>query len=159
MAWPGILASRRDVDSPWKADLFDDLHDRDDSLHERTFPMVFTEVSTTSAFSTYVVVFTETIYIPVAAHGIRVGCQLSVTTGDSNFFQWFLDDVSIAAADFINDVVHPTYNDTKRKTNTTIIDAAPAIRGTRVALELRMTNLGGGTSYAKSSFGAVCAFL
>ncbi len=156
MAWPGILASRRDVDSPWKADLFDDLHDRDVNLHERTFPMVFPEVSTTSVFGAYAVVFTETIYIPTAAHGIRVGCQLSVTTGDSNFFQWFLDDVSISAADFINDVVHPTYNDTKRKTNTAI---DTAIRGTRVALELRLSNLGGGTSYAKSSFGAVCAFL
>lgn len=150
-----IVSTRRDVDSPWKENLFTDLHSRDDELREAPFNYAFAEFSTTSAFPTYVVAETKNVYIPTWARGITMAAQFAHTTGDSVFFEWFLDGSSVAAAAFENASVHPTYDDTHRKT----LAAIPtAIRGTRVVLELKISAGGGGTAYAKGTDGAACRF-
>lgn len=155
MGLTAISTTRRDEDSPWKENLFADLHARDEELREAPFGYAFSEFSTTSAFPTYVVAETRSIYVPAWAKGITCAAQFAHTTGDSVFFEWFLDGTSVSAADFVNSSVHPTFDDTERKTLAAI---ATAVRGTRVVLELKISAGGGGTAYAKGTVGAACRF-
>lgn len=152
-AWADIASTRRDVDSPLTEQFFTDLHDRDEALREQPFFLGFAEVSTASAFPTYALVLTKSIYIPRHALGITLAAQFKKVGGSACFFQWFLDGTSVAAAGFT--VSDSTYDDSHRKTLAAI---DTDLRGTTVDITLKLAAWLGGTAFAIQTDGPACRF-
>lgn len=136
-----------------KEQLFTDLYDRDEALREQSFFLGFPEKSTASAYSTFALVLTRSIYIPRHALGITLAAQFKKVGGAGCFFEWFLDGTSVAAEDFTTS--DSTYDDSHRKTLAAI---SPALRGTRVDITLKLAALGGGTAFAIQTDGPACRF-
>ena len=155
-AWVDIAAGDRDVDSPLKQQVFDDLHTRDESLRQAPFFLGFAEVTTTSGTPTSV--FTKSLYIPRWAIGLTVAAQykssgaVPVMTAT-----WSIGGSAMTDGDSINNEGFPSFDDTKRFKITTI---PSALLGTRATLELKMSVIvgGSGTAHAKQTDGPACRF-
>ena len=153
--WVDIASTDRDVDSPLKASLFDDLVTRDDSLRQAPFFLGFSEVTTTS--DTPVVMFSKSIYIPRWAIGLTVAAQYEITGAvPVGTFTWSIGGSGMTDGDSITATV-VTYASTKRFT----IDALPsALLGTRATLELKGNIFAAGlaTAFSKQVDGPACRF-
>ena len=151
MSFPDIVTGRRDVDSPWEEQMFTDLYDRDESLRVQPFFLEFSEVTTTSAFPTFVVMKTFELVVPAGAGKLNLAAQFKITGAVLGQFKWRIG----AAETTAETVLSTTW---VREANTHELDVS-ALQGTTITLELMGNAFAGDTFHAKDANAPVCFWL